>query len=115
MTKKTTFQPWMRTQRRRRSLAIFGFSASIDCFAATHWLPRAMHSFSAKSGPKWSSLIRLGTSHGGALAEPDRNDRGQRGVEEQARLAPTHRQARSISYRIAGAKFPVLKDIDKFV
>jgi hypothetical protein len=27
----------------------------------------------------------------------------------------THRQARSISYRIAGAKFPVLKDIDKFV
>src|SRR5260221_2580513 len=27
----------------------------------------------------------------------------------------THRQARSISYRIGGAKFPVLKDIDKFV
>jgi hypothetical protein len=27
----------------------------------------------------------------------------------------THRQARSISYRIAGAKFPVLKDLDKFV
>ena len=26
----------------------------------------------------------------------------------------THRQARSISYRMAGAKFPVLKDIDKF-
>ena len=27
----------------------------------------------------------------------------------------THRQARSISYRISGAKFPVLKDLDKFV
>jgi len=27
----------------------------------------------------------------------------------------THRQARSISYRIAAAKFPVLKDIDSFV
>ena len=27
----------------------------------------------------------------------------------------THRQARSISYRIGGAKFPVLKDLDKFV
>jgi hypothetical protein len=26
----------------------------------------------------------------------------------------THRQARSISYRIGGAKFPVLKDIDTF-
>ena len=31
------------------------------------------------------------------------------------RAERTHRQARSISYRIAGAKFPVLKDIDKFV
>ena len=27
----------------------------------------------------------------------------------------THRQARSISYRLSGAKFPVLKDLDKFV
>src|SRR5476651_1088085 len=26
-----------------------------------------------------------------------------------------HRQARSISYRMSGAKFPVLKDIGKFV
>jgi hypothetical protein len=26
-----------------------------------------------------------------------------------------HRQARSISYRISGAKFPVLKDLDSFV
>src|SRR6185437_4297668 len=31
------------------------------------------------------------------------------------RAERTHRQARSISYRIAGAMFPVLKDIDKFV
>jgi hypothetical protein len=31
------------------------------------------------------------------------------------RAERTHRQARSISYRIGGAKFPVLKDIDKFV
>src|SRR5260370_3638153 len=31
------------------------------------------------------------------------------------RAVRTHRQARSISYRIGGAKFPVLKDIDKFV
>ena len=31
------------------------------------------------------------------------------------RAERTHRQARSISYRITGAKFPVLKDIDKFV
>ena len=31
------------------------------------------------------------------------------------RAARTHRQARSISYRIGGAKFPVLKDLDKFV
>ena len=27
----------------------------------------------------------------------------------------THRQARSINYRISGAKFAVLKDLDKFV
>lgn len=27
----------------------------------------------------------------------------------------THRQARSISYRIGEGKFPVLKDLDKFV
>jgi DNA replication protein DnaC len=31
------------------------------------------------------------------------------------RAEHTHRQARSISYRIAGAKFPVLKDLDGFV
>src|SRR5438477_7642918 len=31
------------------------------------------------------------------------------------RAERTHRQARSISYRIGGATFPVLKDIDTFV
>jgi DNA replication protein DnaC len=31
------------------------------------------------------------------------------------RAERTHRQARSISYRIGGAKFPVLKDLDSFV
>jgi IstB-like ATP binding protein len=31
------------------------------------------------------------------------------------RAERTHRQARSISYRIVGAKFPVLKDLDKYV
>jgi len=31
------------------------------------------------------------------------------------RAEHTHRQARSISYRMAGAKFPILKDIDTFV
>ena len=31
------------------------------------------------------------------------------------RAERTHRQGRSISYRISGAKFPVLKDLDKFV
>ena len=31
------------------------------------------------------------------------------------RAERTHRQARSISYLISGAKFPVLKDLDKFV
>jgi hypothetical protein len=31
------------------------------------------------------------------------------------RAEHTHRQARSISYRIGGAKFPVLKDLDKFI
>ncbi len=31
------------------------------------------------------------------------------------RAERTQRQARSISYRISGAKFPVLKDLDKFV
>jgi DNA replication protein DnaC len=31
------------------------------------------------------------------------------------RAERTHRQARSISYRIGGAKFPVLKDLDTFV
>lgn len=31
------------------------------------------------------------------------------------RAERTHRQARSISYRIAGAKFPILKDLDSFV
>ena len=30
------------------------------------------------------------------------------------RAEHTHRQARSISYRITGAKFPMLKDLDKF-
>jgi hypothetical protein len=30
------------------------------------------------------------------------------------RAERTHRQARSISYRIGGAKFPVLKDLDTF-
>ncbi len=30
------------------------------------------------------------------------------------RAEHTHRQARSISYRITGAKFPALKDLDKF-
>ena len=30
------------------------------------------------------------------------------------RAERTHRQARSISYRIGGARFPVLKDIDSF-
>ena len=30
------------------------------------------------------------------------------------RAEHTHRQARSISYRITGTKFPVLKDLDKF-
>ena len=31
------------------------------------------------------------------------------------RAKRTYRQARSISYRISGAKFPVLKDLDKFI
>src|SRR4051795_2538535 len=31
------------------------------------------------------------------------------------RAERTHRQARSISYRMSGAKFPVLKDIGQFV
>ena len=31
------------------------------------------------------------------------------------RAEHTHRQARSISYRISGARFPVLKDLDSFV
>src|SRR4051812_31509424 len=31
------------------------------------------------------------------------------------RAERTHRQARSISYRMSGAKFPILKDIGKFV
>jgi DNA replication protein DnaC len=31
------------------------------------------------------------------------------------RAEHTHRQARSISYRIGGARFPVLKDLDKFI
>ena len=31
------------------------------------------------------------------------------------RAERAHRQARSISYRMSGAKFPVLKDIGKFV
>ena len=31
------------------------------------------------------------------------------------RAEHTHRQARSISYRIGAARFPVLKDLDKFV
>src|SRR3546814_5820563 len=31
------------------------------------------------------------------------------------RAERTHRQARSISYRIGGAKFPLLKDLDAFI
>ncbi|MBY0581687.1 MAG: IS21-like element helper ATPase IstB [Sphingomonas sp.] len=40
---------------------------------------------------------------------------GERGVEHRAGDAQAHRQARSISYRIGSAKFPVLKDLDTFV
>jgi len=36
-------------------------------------------------------------------------------IDSLIRAERTHRQARSISYRIGGAKFPVLKDLDKFV
>ena len=36
-------------------------------------------------------------------------------VASLIRAEHTHRQARSISYRISGAKFPVLKDLDSFV
>ena len=36
-------------------------------------------------------------------------------IASLVRAERTHRQARSISYRIVAAKFPVLKDIDKFV
>src|SRR5436190_15428618 len=36
-------------------------------------------------------------------------------IASQIRAERTHRQARSISYRIGGAKFPVLKDLDSFV
>jgi len=36
-------------------------------------------------------------------------------VASLIRAERTHRQARSISYRIGGAKFPVLKDLDTFV
>jgi DNA replication protein DnaC len=36
-------------------------------------------------------------------------------VASLIRAERTHRQARSISYRIAAAKFPVLKDLDQFV
>ena len=35
-------------------------------------------------------------------------------VASLIRAERTHRQARSISYRIGGAKFPVLKDLDAF-
>ena len=43
-------------------------------------------------------------------SDPDHYLSGRNTLAER-----THRQARSISYRIAGAKFPALKDIDKFV
>ena len=36
-------------------------------------------------------------------------------VASLIRAERTHRQARSISYRIGGARFPVLKDLDSFV
>ncbi len=36
-------------------------------------------------------------------------------VASLIRAERTHRQARSISYRIGGAKFPVLKDLDAFI
>ena len=36
-------------------------------------------------------------------------------IASLVRAERTPRQARSISYRIVAAKFPVLKDIDKFV
>jgi len=36
-------------------------------------------------------------------------------VASLIRAERTHRQARSISYRIGSAKFPVLKDLDSFV
>ena len=36
-------------------------------------------------------------------------------VASLIRVERTHRQARSISYRIGGAKFPVLKDLDAFI
>ena len=36
-------------------------------------------------------------------------------VASLIRAGLTHRQARSISYRVSGAKFPVFKDLDSFV
>ena len=53
------------------------------------------------------------------------NEVARKGLTRRAEICPllasliraerTHRQARSISYRINAAKFPVLKDIDSFV
>ena len=45
----------------------------------------------------------------------DRRDELYPLIASLVRTERAHRQARSISYRIAGAKFPVLKDIDTFV
>ena len=46
---------------------------------------------------------------------PARRDELYPLIASLIRAERTHRQARSISYRIAAAKFPVLKDLDKFV
>ena len=48
---------------------------------------------------------------------PVRDWPGVRDLSAPCQLDPgrrIHRQARSISYRIGAAKFPVLKDIDRF-
>lgn len=50
-----------------------------------------------------------------AAKGPARRDEFYPFIAKLIRAERTHRQARSISYRIAAAKFPVLKDVDSFV
>ncbi len=76
----------------------------------SHDVERVLANIDADHGDFAVGLLRHGVLSSSSL--PRASFYHWRGLEHGRER--THRQARSISYRIGGAKFPVLKDIDTF-